>query len=154
MMSVVAMLDGTARELGRVNLNKQQKNFKHKVIHVNNVKLNVKVARTPGEHFLGLMNVGSMPKNSGMLFEYPTEQTLSFWMKNTTIPLSIAFINELGIITQIELLEPLDQTTVKSEQLSKWALEVNRGWFQENNIEIGDKIDLHSKQVNIKIIKQ
>ncbi len=75
-------------------------------------------------------------------------------MKNTHIPLSIAFINELGIITQIEYLEPLDQDVVKSEQLSKWALEVNRGWFENNNIEIGDKIDFNSKPVHIKISKQ
>ena len=135
-------------------LNEKAKNYKQRIIHINNTKLNVKVARTPGEHFLGLMNVGSMPRDAGMLFEYPDKQTLSFWMKNTHIPLSIAFINELGIITQIEYLEPLDQDVVKSEQLSKWALEVNRGWFENNNIEIGDKIDFNSKQVNIKIIKQ
>ena len=154
MMSEAETLGGTAREPNQVIADKKSKNHKHKVIHINNTKLNVKVARTPGEHFLGLMNVSSLPKNAGMLFEYPSEQTLSFWMKNTTIPLSIAFINELGIITQIEFLEPLDQTTIKSEQLSKWALEVNRGWFANNNIEIGDKIDFNSKQVNIRIIKE
>jgi len=137
-----------------MGLDKKVKNYKQKIIHINNTKLNVKIARTPGEHFLGLMNVGSMPRDAGMLFEYPDKQTLSFWMKNTHIPLSIAFINEIGIITQIEYLEPLDQDVVKSEQLSKWALEVNRGWFENNNIEIGDKIDFNSKQVNVKIIKQ
>lgn len=154
MMSVVEMLGGMAKEPIQMALNEKAKNYKQRIIHINNTKLNVKVARTPGEHFLGLMNVGSMPRDAGMLFEYPDKQTLSFWMKNTHIPLSIAFINELGIITQIEYLEPLDQDVVKSEQLSKWALEVNRGWFENNNIEIGDKIDFNSKQVNIKIIKQ
>jgi len=154
MMSAAGTPGGTGKEQSQMGLDKKVKNYKQKIIHINNTKLNVKIARTPGEHFLGLMNVGSMPRDAGMLFEYPDKQTLSFWMKNTHIPLSIAFINEIGIITQIEYLEPLDQDVVKSEQLSKWALEVNRGWFENNNIEIGDKIDFNSKQVNVKIIKQ
>ena len=63
-------------------------------------------------------------------------------MKETRIPLDIAFINENGIIESIKQLEPLDETPVSSEGEVVCALEVNRGWFEENNIEVGDEIDI------------
>lgn len=75
-------------------------------------------------------------------------------MKNTTIPLSIAFANKHGEITEIQDLEPLSEKKITCEKPSMYALEVNKGWFDENNIKVGDKISgLDNNGIKIKIIK-
>ena len=111
-----------------------------KQIMIKKVPLKVKVANTKKQKSAGLQNVDNLPNNHGMLFCYPKAKILSFWMKDTIIPLSIAFIDENKIITQIEDLDPRDMKSVKSKNRSKWALEVNKGWFEENNINVGDEI--------------
>jgi len=107
---------------------------------INDKKLSVELAKTISQQMKGLMNKKSLPENSGMLFTYPIELNLSFWMKNTYIPLSIAFISEQGIIKEIYDMKPLDETPIRSINKVKYALEVNQGWFKKNNIEINDKI--------------
>jgi uncharacterized membrane protein (UPF0127 family) len=127
-----------------------------KTIKIGNKILKVKLAQTPEQQQRGLMNVQGMgptklPKDEGMLFVYRREEILSFWMKNTTLPLSIAFINKKGIITQIEKMEPLKTDSVRSVERSLYALEVNRGWFTKNNINVGDKVKLDFPRVNLSI---
>jgi uncharacterized membrane protein (UPF0127 family) len=127
-----------------------------KTIKIGNKILKVKLAQTPEQQQRGLMNVQGMgptklPKDEGMLFVYRREEILSFWMKNTTLPLSIAFINKKGIITQIEKMEPLKTDSVRSAERSLYALEVNRGWFTKNNINVGDKVKLDFPRVNLSI---
>jgi uncharacterized membrane protein (UPF0127 family) len=116
-----------------------------KTIKVGNKTLKVKLAITPEQQMKGLMNVQGqaptkLPENEGMLFVYRREEILSFWMKNTTLPLSIAFIDKKGIITEIRDMEPLGMDSVKSAKPAQYALEVNRGWFSKNNIKIGTKV--------------
>ncbi|KHE93534.1 MAG: hypothetical protein SCABRO_00706 [Candidatus Scalindua brodae] len=77
-----------------------------------------------------------------MLFIYPQEQNLSFWMKNTKIPLSIAFINSEEIITQIDSMTPYSLMSHTSKEKVKYALEMEQGWFSKNGIEVGNKVDL------------
>jgi uncharacterized membrane protein (UPF0127 family) len=96
------------------------------------------------------MNRDVLEENSGMLFVYNSPIQTSFWMKNTRIPLSIAFIDENNQIFQIEDLTPGDLNSVKSKKPSKYALEVNKGWFKENGISIGDNISLFEKKCNKK----
>ena len=91
---------------------------------------------------LGLMFRESLDKNSGMLFIFDEVAEQSFHMKETKIPLDIAFIREDGIIESIKQLEPNDENPVASEGAIVCALEVNRGWFSENNVEVGDEIDI------------
>ena len=91
---------------------------------------------------LGLMFRESLDKNSGMLFIFDEVAEQSFHMKETKIPLDIAFIREDGIIESIKQLEPNDENPVASEGAIVCALEVNRGWFAENNVEVGDEIDI------------
>ena len=115
-------------------------------IKVGNKSLKVKLAITPQQQRQGLMNVRGkgptkLPENEGMLFIYRREEILSFWMKNTTLPLSIAFIDKKGIITEIRDMEPLGMDSVRSAKPAQYALEVNRGWFSKNNIKIGTKVD-------------
>lgn len=124
-----------------------------KTITINNTKLNVKLAYTGQQQARGLMNITSLPDNEGMLFCYPEEKLLSFWMKKTPLPLSIAFIDANGRIIQIEKLQPHDETGVKTKAPAKWALEVNQDWFDNNNIKVGDVVDIPSRDIKIRVLK-
>ena len=113
------------------------------------VILNVEIPSTPESFSAGLMFRESLDRDSGMLFVFDEVGEKSFHMRNTTIPLDIAFINEEGIIESIKELKPLDETYVYSDAEVLYALEVNRGWFEENNIKVGDSIisELNTKDV-------
>ena len=102
--------------------------------------LHLEIPKTPQEFQLGLMFRESLDKDSGMLFIFNEDGEKSFHMKNTTIPLDIAFINKDGIIESIKELVPLRTGYVYSEADVLYALEVNKGWFVENNVKVGDKI--------------
>lgn len=100
----------------------------------------VEVADNSFKRELGLMNRKTMAQNQGMLFVFPSSSTLSFWMKNTYLPLDIAFLDEEGRIMQISEMIPLNTRPIKSKEPCKYALEVNKGWFKNNNISEGDFI--------------
>ena len=104
--------------------------------------LHVEVPTNIKEFNLGLMFRESLDKNSGMLFVFEEVAQQSFHMKDTMIPLDIAFIREDGIIESIKQLEPNVETPVESDGEILCAIEVNRGWFAENNVEVGDEIDI------------
>jgi len=114
--------------------------FQKKIIIVKDRTITVEIADTSEKRMTGLMYRKSLKKNEGMLFIFSDEEIRSFWMKNTLIPLSIAFIKGDGIIVHIEDMEPQTETTHSSKYPVKYALEVNKGWFKENNITVGDKI--------------
>ena len=103
-------------------------------------ELTVEIADEPHERALGLMYRRSLPENSGMLFIYEDAQVRAFWMKNTFIPLSIAYINEKGAIVHIADMKPLSTASVSSLLPAQYALEVNKGWFERHNIKKGDVI--------------
>jgi len=102
--------------------------------------LYVEVANDPIKRECGLMNRKSMGKNNGMLFKFPYSYRLSFWMKNTYIPLDIAYVDEKGKILQIEQMIPLNTRAVVSNNECRYALEVNKDWFKQNDIKIGNYI--------------
>ena len=104
--------------------------------------LNIEIPNNIRDFNLGLMFRESLEVNSGMLFIFDDVQQQSFHMSETKIPLDIAFIREDGIIESIKELEPFDESPVYSEGEVLCALEVNRGWFTENNVEVGDEIDI------------
>lgn len=109
-------------------------------IVVNSETLTVEVARTPDQRVKGLMFRDSLAQNRGMLFVFEQPQIMKFWMKNTYIPLDIAYIDQNGEIMEIHQLQPRSESTVYSSSYCVYALEVNRDWFKINNIETGDKI--------------
>ena len=74
------------------------------------------------------------------IWEYQKKQCM--WMKDTFIPLDVAYINNKGKILEIYDMVPLSKKSVCSRNYAKFALEVNRGWFEDNNIDIGDVIDI------------
>ncbi len=104
--------------------------------------LNIEIPNNIRDFNLGLMFRESLDINSGMLFIFGEVGKQSFHMTETRIPLDIAFIREDGIIDSIKPLEPFDESPVTSDGEVLCALEVNRGWFAENNVEIGDEIDI------------
>tara|TARA_B100001123_G_C15064453_1_gene928948 strand:+ start:319 stop:735 length:417 start_codon:yes stop_codon:yes gene_type:complete len=107
-------------------------------IRIGNNVIDVEIADTQPLRSLGLMYRSFLPSNEGMLFSFPDEKNHSFWMRNTYIPLSIAFINRGGEIVDIADMDPLEERNVKSHAPSCYALEMNKGWFDNNNISAGD----------------
>lgn len=102
--------------------------------------LDLDLAISKEEQRQGLMGVEFLPQNKGMLFIYQEPTRMSFWMKNTKIPLDIAYIDDVGVIKEIHHLQPNDETHVLSNCRCKYALEVNRGWFSKNDYKVGDHI--------------
>jgi uncharacterized membrane protein (UPF0127 family) len=100
--------------------------------------MEVELARTDQERTQGLMHRKSLEDGKGMLFIFDRDQIMSFWMKNTLIPLSIAFIASDGRILEIKDMEPLILSAVQSSRSERYALEVPQGWFSRAGINIGD----------------
>jgi uncharacterized membrane protein (UPF0127 family) len=106
------------------------------------VVLSVEVADTPEERSVGLMFRESLPEDAGMIFVYTEETTLGFYMKNTTVPLSIAFIGRDGVIIDIQDMQPLDETLHYAPAPYFYAVEVNQGWYARNGIGVGDRAEV------------
>lgn len=104
--------------------------------------IKVEVARAEKEKERGLMFRERMGKDEGMLFVYEREEGLSFWMKNTRLPLSIAFIDKGGKIVDIQDMEPFSLETHASAYPARYALEMNRGWFAREGIKVGDLVKI------------
>ena len=90
----------------------------------------------------GLMYRTSIPNNYGMLFVWPYEGQQCMWMKNTYVPLSVAYMDIRGKIIEIYDMVPFSKDSVCSTKAAKYALEVNSGWFEEKGINIGDSIEV------------
>ena len=104
--------------------------------------LKLEVPQTNTEFNLGLMFRESLDYDRGMLFVFDEVGQKSFHMKDTRIPLDIAFIKEDGVIESIKPLNPFTLLPVSSDGVVASALEVNRGWFVENNVEEGDTLQI------------
>ena len=88
----------------------------------------------------GLMHRDKLAQNAGMLFRFDETSTQCMWMKNTLIPLAVAFLDEAGTIVTILEMQPHDETSRCSTQPARYALEMNRGWFAERGIKPGMKL--------------
>ena len=86
----------------------------------------------------GFMNRKDIPDGTGMLFIFKKDQVLSFWMKNTPHPLSIAYIDSKGKIRDIFDMKPYSLAPITSTVSVRYALEVPQGWFKKNDIDVGD----------------
>ena len=108
------------------------------------VRVRVEIADNAFERARGLMYRTVLAEDRGMLFIYDAEQKLSFWMKNTFIPLSIAFIDSEGRIVDIQDMKPLDDDPPHyvSAKPAQYALEVNQGFFEERGVKVGDRPEL------------
>ena len=120
-------------------------------------RLNLEVARTPAEHEKGLMDRDSLPPDNGMVFVYTSPASEGYWMKDTRIPLSIAWLDQNGTILDIQDMDALDDQNVHypgvgtlpitqppSTPVSRYfyALETNLGWFDAHGVGVGQQVGL------------
>jgi hypothetical protein len=105
------------------------------------VEVRVEIADNPIGRFIGLRGRESLPENRGMLFVYTEEDRRSFTMEGTLIPLSIAFMDSEGRIVDIQDMRPHTEGYVSAKP-TQYALEVNRGFFEERGVEVGDRAQL------------
>jgi len=108
---------------------------------VNGQALTVEVASTPQARETGLMNRFSLQHDNGMLFIFEAPQPLAFWMKDTYVPLSIAFVDRNGRILNIEDMRPKDESTHWSKGPALYAIEMRQGWFASKGIGAGDVVE-------------
>jgi uncharacterized membrane protein (UPF0127 family) len=99
------------------------------------------IAATEGARTVGLMHRFSLRPDHGMLFVFDAPQPLSFWMKDTYVPLSIAFIGADGQILNIEDMAPQTERTHDSRGPAVFALEMKKGWFAQFGIAAGDRVE-------------
>lgn len=110
------------------------------------VELSVWVADTEATRAKGLMNIYSMDPGQGMIFVWNAPVTGGFWMKNTHIPLSIAFIDEDLRIIDIQDMQPDTLDDHKPSSPYRYAVEVNQGYFTGHGIAVGDSVALEGVQ--------
>ena len=99
------------------------------------------VAGTDANRQQGLMNRKSMAEHEGMVFVFPQSARVCMWMRNTFIPLSVAFIDDTGSIINIEDMAPQTETSHCAEKPARFALEMNQGWFAKRGFKAGGKLN-------------
>jgi uncharacterized membrane protein (UPF0127 family) len=108
------------------------------------VRVWVEIADNPVARYIGLRGRESMPEDRGMLFVYPAEASRTYTMAGTPLPLSIAFIDSERRIIDIQDMKPFDGEPpgYNSAEPAQYALEVNRGFFEERGVRVGDRVEL------------
>lgn len=109
-------------------------------LYIHQKEIRVEVAQTPEERSRGLMGRKHLGKDEGMLFAFETEDYHGFWMKDTVIPLSIAFIDKDGRIVWITDMKPLTLDSHVPPRPVLYALEMNKGWFSSHGVRAGDVV--------------
>jgi len=115
-------------------------NFLKIPLYIHEKEIWVEVAKTPAERAKGLMGRNYLGSEEGMLFIFEREDHHTFWMKDTLIPLSIAFIDKSGLIVEIADMKPLSLDSHGPPKPILYALEMKKGWFSANRIKVGDVI--------------
>jgi hypothetical protein len=103
-------------------------------------QIDAQVAQSPEERQIGLMFRTQMPQNEGMLFIFEQPTTQCFWMKNTLLPLTAAFVDDAGFIVNLADMKPQTTETHCSAKPVRFVLEMNQGWFAKKGIKAGAKL--------------
>jgi uncharacterized protein len=111
------------------------------ILSIKGYKLVAEVAHSDATRAQGLMHRRILAENRGMLFVFPGVAMHAMWMMNTHIPLSVAFLDEGGVIINIEDMKPHTQDTHSAARPAKYALEANAGWFRQRGIKAGAKVE-------------
>ena len=110
-------------------------------VQIGDAELRVEIAADNHARRCGLAFRDYLPPGSGMLFVYPQQQRLAFWMKDTRLPLALAFIDEGRRITEIHQLTPaMDERSVTSATPLRFVLETHPDWFDANQVSVGDRV--------------
>ena len=132
-MLLVAALGVQAQNAPQMNLERVQLSSS---MH----RIDAQIASTPEQRQTGLMFRKDMPQHEGMIFIFDQPEKQCFWMKNTLLPLSAAFIADDGTIVNIEDMKPLVLNEHCSKQPVRFVLEMNKGWFAKKGIKTGSKL--------------
>ena len=134
-----AALAGIACERGRQVAPEQ-----YGIVHmdIGSQPFTLELAATEKTRQHGLMHRQSMPQDHGMLFVFADEQPLSFWMKNTLIPLDIVYLDRGGKVVSISQMKPLDETGIPSQFPAKYAIELNQGTAARVGVKVGDVLNV------------
>jgi uncharacterized membrane protein (UPF0127 family) len=103
-------------------------------------QMDIQVALTPEQHQIGLMYRSEMPQNEGMLFVFQAPSKQCFWMKNTILPLTAAFVADDGSIVNLEDMKPQTTDSHCSLKPVRYVLEMNQGWFGKKGLRAGSKL--------------
>jgi uncharacterized membrane protein (UPF0127 family) len=103
-------------------------------------RIEAEVAATPEHRMVGLMHRKSMPQQRGMLFVFPQVERHCMWMRNTFLPLSVAFLDEKGVILNVEDMQPETENNHCAAKEARYALEMNLGWFKARGAKAGTAI--------------
>jgi uncharacterized membrane protein (UPF0127 family) len=102
----------------------------------------LEIANDTLEREKGLMRRDSMPADHGMIFVFPDEQRLGFYMKNTRIPLDIIFVNADRVVVSVKQMRPYDVSTTYADAPAKWAIELNQGQAAASGVKVGDQLTI------------
>ena len=102
--------------------------------------INAELASTPPQREIGLMFRTAMPANDGMLFAFEQPAQQCFWMRNTLIPLSVAFLGDDGSVVNIDDMKPQTLDSHCSAKPVRFVLEMNEGWFAKRGIKVGSRL--------------
>jgi uncharacterized membrane protein (UPF0127 family) len=117
-----------------------QTNLPHAQLTAGMHRIDAQVAATPAQRQTGLMHRKDMPQHEGMLFVFEQPGVQCFWMKNTLIPLTAAFIADDGRIVNLADMKPLDESSHCSAQPVRYVLEMNQGWFSQRHLVAGARL--------------
>ncbi|MEO8003979.1 MAG: DUF192 domain-containing protein [Betaproteobacteria bacterium] len=110
-------------------------------LRIKNHEVRAEIANSEQDRLHGLMFREKLAENGGMIFLYPHPEVTAMWMKNTRVPLSVAFIGTDGRILNIADMEPYSEQAHPSAGVAAYALEMNRGWFSKLGIRPGDVVE-------------
>ena len=109
---------------------------------INDKELSTEIAEQVRQRYMGLSFRQTLAPNAGMLFVYPTEQLLTFTMRNTLLPLTIAYLSKDLVINEFHEMPVGPNQLFPSKKPAQFALEVNQGWFEKNGIAVGDRVTI------------
>jgi uncharacterized protein len=135
LLLVVSMLAGAVWAQSEPQMNLQRTR-----IAAGLFQIDAQIAQTPREQQIGLMFRKEMPQNEGMIFVFEKPSTQCFWMRNTLLPLTAAFVADDGRIVNLVDMQPLTENSHCSEEPVRFVLEMNQGWFAKKNIRQGAKL--------------
>ncbi|GAB1384241.1 MAG TPA: DUF192 domain-containing protein [Ottowia sp.] len=103
-------------------------------------RIDAQLASSPAQRQIGLMHRKDMPTHEGMLFSFEEPGVQCFWMKNTLIPLTAAFVADDGTIVNLADMQPLQETSHCSAKPVRYVLEMNQGWFAQRHVKAGHRL--------------
>ena len=124
-----------------ITITAAESTLKRQQFQVGAHRLDAELALTAEERQRGLMFRESLAENKGMMFQFSHADHYCMWMKNTLIPLSIAFIDEQGKIINIEEMQANSEQTTCAKSKARYALEMNSGWYSQRQIMVGQKVE-------------